>query len=124
MAKFLMCRICKNIAGMVEEGKGTLSCCGESMNQLVANTVDASKEKHVPVAAVNGNTVTVTVGSAPHPMEAAHYISFIYLETENGGQRKKLEPGDAPTAEFSVINDKPRAAYEYCNLHGLWKVDI
>ncbi len=91
------------------------------MTELSTNTVDASQEKHVPVVTVDGGMVTVEVGSAPHPMLEEHYIQWIYLKTEQGVQRKCLKPGTAPKAVFSLADgDKAVAAYEYCNLHGLW----
>jgi superoxide reductase len=122
--KFFICKHCGNLVGMVLNKGVPLVCCGEEMTELVANTVDASTEKHVPVVKVEGNTLTVTIGSVPHPMEQAHYIQFIYLETKKGGQRKSLNPGDEPKAVFAVIDDEPVAVYEYCNLHGLWKTDL
>ena len=87
--------------------------------ELVANTVDAAQEKHVPVIEVSGDTVTVKVGSVEHPSLDAHYIEWIVLVTEGGFQMKWLKPGMKPEAVFKVT-DKPVAAYEYCNLHGLW----
>ena len=88
------------------------------------NTTDAAGEKHVPVISVDGNVVTVTVGEVEHPMLEAHYITWIMLETEQGRQRKTLKPGDRPVAVFALTEgDKPVAAYEYCNLHGLWKAE-
>ena len=94
------------------------------MEAMVPNTTDAANEKHVPVVTVEGNVIKVKVGSAEHPMQPEHFIQWIYLETENGGQRKALKPGDAPKAVFVVEDDKPVAVYEYCNLHGLWKKDL
>ena len=90
--------------------------------ELIANTVDAAFEKHVPVIEVAGDTVTVKVGSVEHPMLDAHYIEFIVLVTEGGMQMKWLKPGMKPEAVFKTT-DKPVAAYEYCNLHGLWKAE-
>ena len=90
--------------------------------ELIANTVDAAQEKHVPVIEVNGETVTVKVGSVEHPSLPAHYIEFIVLVTETGIQMRWLKPGDKPEATFKVT-DKPVAAFEYCNLHGLWKAE-
>ena len=90
--------------------------------ELIANTVDAAQEKHVPVIEVNGETVTVKVGSVEHPSLPAHYIEWIVLVTESGFQMKWLKPGDKPEATFKVT-DKPVAAFEYCNLHGLWKAE-
>ena len=91
--------------------------------ELVANTVDAAQEKHVPVIEVSGDTVTVKVGSVEHPSLDAHYIEFIVLVTETGMQMKWLKPGMKPEAVFK-ITDKPIAAFEYCNLHGLWKAEV
>ncbi len=91
--------------------------------ELLANTVDAAFEKHVSVIEVVGDTVTVKVGSVKHPSLDAHYIEFIVLVTEGGMQMKWLKSGMKPEAVFKVT-DKPIAAYEYCNLHGLWKATI
>ena len=90
---------------------------------LIANTVDAAQEKHVPVITVDGETVKVAVGSVEHPSLPAHYIEFIVLVTETGMQMKWLKPGDKPEAIFKVT-DQPVAAFEYCNLHGLWKAEV
>lgn len=91
--------------------------------ELTANTVDAAQEKHVPVITITGDEVKVAVGSVEHPSLPAHYIEFIVLVTETGMQMKWLKPGDKPEATFKV-NEKPVAAFEYCNLHGLWKADV
>lgn len=124
-AKFYICRVCGNIVGLVHAGGGPLSCCGQPMEALVPNTTEAAQEKHVPVISQDGAAVTVKVGSAAHPMTEAHLIQWIYLETKQGGQRKKLYAGDAPEAVFAMApGDAPVAAYAYCNLHGLWKADI
>jgi len=94
------------------------------MAELVAGTTDAAVEKHVPVVEVNGSTVTVTVGSTEHPMLEEHYIEWIVLKTAQGNQRKALKPGDAPKACFEICEgDTVEAAYEYCNLHSLWKTE-
>lgn len=112
------------MVGMIEDAGVPLMCCGDEMTELVPNTVEASAEKHLPVVSLTGNEVTVEVGSVPHPMEDGHHIAFIYLETECGGQRKALKAGGEPKATFSLAGDKAIAAFEYCNLHGLWKTDI
>jgi superoxide reductase len=122
--RFYICKHCGNLVGMIISSGVPIICCGEEMTELVANTVDASREKHVPAVTVEGDKVTVKVGSAPHPMLEEHYIMWVYLQTEKGGQRKCLKPGEAPEAVFALSGDKPVAAYEYCNLHGLWKADI
>ena len=90
--------------------------------ELVANTTDGAHEKHVPAISITDNTVTVKVGSVEHPSFPAHYIEFIVLETNTGIHTKWLKPGDKPEAEFK-INEPVIAAYEYCNLHGLWKAE-
>ena len=99
-------------------------CCGSKMTEIKAGSVDASREKHVPVVDVSGNLVTVTVGSVIHPMSEEHSIEWIYLLTEQGGQLKYLAPGSEPRAVFAIDGDKPIAVYAYCNLHGLWKSEI
>ena len=123
--KFLRCRTCGRLVMALPGGKESADCCGEgSAELLTANTTDASQEKHVPVIEAKGGKVTVRVGSAPHPMVAEHYIQWIYLQTKNGGQFHFFAPGDAPEATFALAEeDAPVTAYEYCNLHGLWKAD-
>lgn len=119
--KFFICKKCGNIVGMVYDSKQPLSCCGEAMQELVPNTVDAAKEKHVPAICIDGNQVHVHIGSTEHPMAPEHYIEWVYLQTNQGGQRKLLHPGAKPQVVFSLTQDDfPIAAYAYCNLHGLW----
>ena len=92
------------------------------LSKLNANSTDAATEKHVPCVAIEGNKVEVTVGSVPHPMLEEHYIAGVYIETKLGGQFRTLHPGEAPSASFVLAEgDEFIAAYEYCNLHGLWK---
>ncbi len=111
---------------MLIGGKGTdISCGGKPMSFLQANTTDAAQEKHVPQVTVEGKKVFVKVGSVEHPMTDAHLIQWIYLQTKRGGQYVHLSATDKPEAEFIVADgDEPVAAYEFCNLHGLWKADI
>lgn len=90
------------------------------LTEIVANTVDAAKEKHVPIIAVDGDVVTVQVGEVEHPMAEDHYIQFIALETSAGLQYAPLKPGDKPVATFALNGAQAVAAYEYCNKHGLW----
>ena len=124
-SKFYICRHCGNIIGMVEDKGVPVMCCGEKMQALEPNTVDAANEKHLPAVSVEANTVKVNVGEVSHPMQDVHYIQWIYLETEKGGQRKVLKPDEAPEAIFALTDDdKPVAAYAYCNLHGLWMTEI
>ncbi|MGE4453421.1 MAG: desulfoferrodoxin family protein [Sphaerochaeta sp.] len=121
---FYICKHCGNIAAKVVDRGPKLSCCGEEMIPLKANTVDAAQEKHVPVVTVEGNTLSVNVGSVDHPMTQEHHIEFIYVQTEKGGLRKALPVDGKPKATFAIDDDKVIAVYEYCNLHGLWKVDL
>ncbi len=114
------CEVCGNIVEVVHTGKGQLVCCGQPMKLMVENTVDASKEKHVPVIEKSGNKVTVKVGSVAHPMEEKHYIEFIELMADGKVYRKFLKPGEAPEATFEVTAAQ-LTAREYCNLHGLWR---
>ena len=122
--KFFICKHCGNLIGLINNKGVPLVCCGEKMTELVANTVEASAEKHLPSVAVSGDSISVMVGSVPHPMEEAHSITFVYVETERGGQRKCLSVGEEPKVSFAFADDKPIAAYAYCNLHGLWKTEI
>ncbi len=122
--KFYICKHCGNIIGMIQSSGVPIVCCGENMAELKANTTEASTEKHLPVVSVEGSTVTVKVGSVAHPMIAEHLIQWIYLETDKGGHRMCLHPGEEPQAVFCLKNEKPIAAYEYCNLHGLWLTKV
>ena len=124
-SRFYLCRKCGNLIGMVHSSGAEVYCCGEPMQQLKANTTDAAVEKHVPVVEVKGNSVSVRVGSATHPMTEEHFIQWIYLQTEQGAQRKNLTPGSAPEAVFELAGgDKLVAVMAYCNLHGLWAAEL
>ena len=123
--KFYRCRHCGNVIQKVVDSKVPVVCCGEKMEELVPGTVDASLEKHVPfVTRIDENTLRIQVGSVEHPMLPEHHIEWILLETKKGFQIKYLEPGDAPEAKFILSDDEAVAAYEYCNLHGLWKKEL
>lgn len=123
--KFYICNHCHNIIAYVSPSGVPVVCCGENMQEIIPNTTDAAGEKHVPVIKVDGQKVTVTVGSVNHPMLPEHYITWIALETKQGNQRKELSPGMEPSAEFMICEgDELVAAYEYCNLHGLWKAEV
>ena len=123
--KFYVCNHCGNIVQYVKNKGVPVVCCGEKMTELIPGTSDGAAEKHVPAVKVDGSRVTVTVGSVEHPMLDAHYIEWVILETEKGYQKVELKPDQPPVAEFVVAEgDKPVAAYEYCNLHGLWKAEI
>jgi superoxide reductase len=114
------CEICGNIVEVLHTGKGQLVCCGQPMKLQVENTVDASKEKHVPVVEKIEEGIKVKVGSVPHPMEEKHYIEWIELIVDGKVYREFLKPNTQPEAVFCVKGEKITAR-EYCNLHGLWK---
>jgi len=120
--KFFVCKHCGNIIGMIHSSGVPIICCGEEMGEMKANTSDGSTEKHVPVVTVEGNKVVVEVGSVAHPMVPEHFIAWICLVTDKGRQRKELKAGDKPQAVFFIEEgEKVVEAFEYCNLHGLWK---
>ena len=122
--KFYICEKCGNLVGVINASGVPMKCCGQNMTALVPGVVEASHEKHIPVVEVDGDRVRVSVGSVIHPMSVEHSILWIYLETDKGGHRYSLRPDEAPVAEFVLSNEKPIAAYAYCNLHGLWKSKI
>lgn len=120
---FNSCAVCGNIVELIKNGGGKLVCCGKPMTKLEVNTVDASKEKHVPAAARQDEKILANIGSEIHPMLDKHYIEWIALVTDNSIERVFLSPGDEPKAVFC---EKPENAgvYAYCNLHGLWKATV
>lgn len=113
------CNVCGNIIEVLHTGKGALVCCNQPMELMTENTVDASKEKHVPVAVEQNGTVKVSVGSAAHPMEEKHYIEWIQIIDGENSRRTFLKPTDQPAAEFACFGGTVKAR-AYCNLHGLW----
>ncbi len=115
------CEVCGNMVEMVHAGAGELVCCGQPMKLLKENTVDAAKEKHVPVIEKTAGGVKVSVGSVPHPMEEKHYIEWIELVVGAKVLRQFLKPGQPPSAFFEGVKAESLSAREYCNLHGLWK---
>ena len=122
--KFYCCPHCGNLVEMVNDAGVKPFCCGQKMNELIPNTVEASGEKHIPAVTVKENIVEVNVGSVDHPMVDVHWIEWVQLVTEKGSQRKYLNPGEAPNVKFWLGDDKPVAVYAYCNLHGLWKTEL
>lgn len=121
--KFYKCPHCGNVVTKMVDSGVPVVCCGKPMEELVANTVDASVEKHVPhVVEKEKGVLKIEVGSVHHPMTAEHHIVFIYVETENGGVAVNLK--EEPVAEVCVCKDRVLAVYEYCNLHGLWKREM
>lgn len=116
------CALCGNVVEVLFAADGELSCCGQPMKLMVEGSVDASKEKHVPVLEADGTGCKVKVGSAPHVMEDKHWIEWIEITKADGKRFKQfLKPGDAPEAHFCVPADQVASVREYCNLHGLWR---
>jgi superoxide reductase len=126
--KFYRCNHCGNLFAVLNDAGVTPICCGEPMQLLVADSVDAAAEKHVPVIkrdAEKKHKVYVEIGSVPHPMTPEHYIEWIAIEVEGKLQFALLTPDSEPKAVFAVKdNSVPITAYEYCSLHGLWKAEI
>lgn len=120
--KFYICEHCGNIVTYVRSSGVSAMCCGQKMTELVPGVSDGAAEKHVPVISAEGRTVTVKIGEVAHPMLEEHSIQWIALETKEGTQIKYLKPGMKPEAEFALsAEDEVIAAYEYCNIHSLWK---
>ena len=114
------CELCGNIVELLHLGGGELVCCGQSMRLVSENSIEASKEKHIPVIEVVSNGIKVKVGSIAHPMEEKHFIEWIEISVDGKVCKKFLKPGDAPEAVFPVSGEVI-SARAYCNLHGLWK---
>ncbi len=114
------CDVCGSIVEVLHEGEGELVCCDKPMRLFVENTVDAAKEKHVPVVERTADGIKVKVGSIAHPMEEKHYIEWIEIVADGKAYRQFLKPGDVPEALFNTAAEQ-LTAREYCNLHGLWK---
>ena len=122
--KFYICRHCGNLVHMIHDAGVPMICCGQKMDELLPNTVEASGEKHLPAVTVEDGAVHVNLGSINHPMIPEHYIEWIYVQTENSGHLKIRKPGDDPSAAVCLGDDKPLAVYAYCNLHGLWMTEV
>lgn len=121
---FYKCEHCGNIVQVVYGAAVPVMCCGQKMTELVPNTTDGAAEKHVPVVVKDGSKITVTIGSVDHPMVDAHFIEWVYVETDKGYYRKPLNPGEAPSVEFELGKEELKEVYAYCNLHGLWKAAL
>lgn len=117
-----LCDHCGNLALMLDNSFVVPECCGDRMLKLVANTVDAAHEKHVPVLHCEDRAIHIAVGETPHPMTDAHHIEWILLLTDLGLHARRIPVGCEPAADFMLTEgEKLIAAYAYCNLHGLWR---
>lgn len=122
--KFYKCPNCGNVAMMAVDSGVVPHCCGKEMMLLLANTSDASEEKHLPVVQWLGeHKLSVEVGEKEHPMLDAHYIEFVCVITSKGIVLHKLCPGHSPLTCFR-LRGTPLTVLSYCNVHGLWQSDI
>ncbi len=152
--KFYSCEDSGGIITFIDKGENSLKCLGDSIIEIKANSVDASKEKHVPVIEIEGSKIIVKVGSVPHPMVEEHFIEWIAIAVDNKLEFEYLKPGMEPMTEFVRYVQKEKVAYTgendavvpnceasdcnfdyneiktkivvfaYCNIHGLWKAEI
>lgn len=120
---FYQCKECGNMVIETVDGEGTLECCGKPMEKVVPNQ-DGAPEKHVPDVQIKDDVLMVNIGAEDHPMIDVHYIPWIYVVTDKGVMVKCLKPGDEPHADFVLGGQEPKEVYEYCTVHGLWKVDL
>ena len=119
--KIFKCKKCGKIIIVAKDTTSNTTCCGEEMVELIANTVDAAVEKHVPVVDIEESSIVVTCGEVIHPMEEKHFIEWIGIQTKFGFMFRELAPGAEPKASFVLSEgDELVRAYAYCNLHGLW----
>lgn len=121
--KIYKCKKCGNIIELIEDGKGVLTCCGEAMEELIPNTVDAAAEKHVPYTVIEEDDVLyVKVGEVDHPMTDEHYITWVAAVYDDSVLKYNFKPGEVPEAVFDY--EEGMEVYAYCNLHGLWKKEL
>ncbi len=122
--RFYKCSHCGKIIAIVKETGVPVMCCGQVMNEIIADSTDAAKEKHVPKFIIDNNKIIVTVGDVEHPMTAEHSIEWVSIKTKQSNQRKVLSAGQKPQVTFAICEDDELiAVYAYCNLHGLWKAE-
>lgn len=122
--KVYHCSICGNLITPLHDAKVVPFCCGQKMEILTANTIDASQEKHVPQVEVKDGLVHIQIGAVLHPSVDAHYIMFIILLTNKGLHVRYIKPGQDPVATFQLKDEEPVSVFEYCNLHGFWKTAL
>ncbi|MDD5023153.1 MAG: desulfoferrodoxin [Candidatus ainarchaeum sp.] len=123
------CNVCGNIVEVVHSGVGQLVCCNQPMNLLKEfSHAEEKQEKHVPFIKekINEQHYVVQIGEVEHPMEEKHYIEWVEVIADDQVYKKFLKPGEKPIAEFKLPS-KPKNKLvfrEYCNLHGLWKLEL
>lgn len=122
--RFLICRHCGNVVGLLEDSGVPIRCCGEPMEHMVPNQKSDALQTHQPVVSRQNNRLHVCVGKSEHPMNTEHGIRWIYLSTTRGGHRKCPYPDQPPICEFELIDENPLAVFAFCNLHGLYQTDL
>ena len=114
------CKLCGQVLEVLDGGMPPV-CCGEPMTLQTPNTVEASREKHIPVIEVLGSGILVKIGSEPHPMTEEHYIEWIEVINGCYTNRYHFKPGDRPHVAFYVTMQPNLVVRAYCNIHGLWQ---
>lgn len=120
---FYVCESCGKMVVETVAGDGTLECCGKPM-KIAETNIDGAPEKHIPYCKIEGDILSVNIGEADHPMIDVHYIPWIYVVTDQGVLARCLKPGDDPHADYVLEGAKPLEVYEYCTVHGLWKIEL
>ena len=120
--KVYKCKRCGNIVDLINDGKGVLTCRGDEMMEVIANTLDAAHEKHVPFTDIEEDMVYVKVGEVDHPMSDEHYIEWVAAVYNDSVLKYIFKPGEVPEAVFDY--EEGMVVYAYCNLHGLWKKEL
>ncbi len=115
---FKKCNKCGALVEVINDchcGNCGINCCGEQMQVIRENSVDAAVEKHVPNYKAVGAYVYVNVA---HVMEDEHFIEWVALTSEKLSAKKFFKPGEEAVAVFPYIKGGKLLAY--CNKHGLW----
>ena len=126
MSKDFIVRRCAKCGAMVKVFKDCtcgsdcgIKCCGEKMEALIPNSVDAAAEKHVPTYEIKDGKIFVTVN---HVMEDEHYIEWISIVNDKKEITTYFKPGEEAKAHCKYVPGS--TIYSYCNKHGLWKADV
>ena len=115
--RFKKCKICGNVIWSFNDTGVT--CCGEVMGDIKANSVDAAFEKHVPTYIIEENKITISVN---HVMEEKHYIMWIMMVSNNEIMYKEFKPNEEAKVTFDYKGKV--SIYSYCNLHSLWSNEV
>lgn len=115
--KLKVCSKCNNLVRIINNSN--ITCCGETMQDVIPNQNIEIKEKHIPNYEKVGDKLVVSV---KHVMEDDHYIEWIIVQGKNTTYEKQLLPHEDAT--FTVPFEKGAYLYSYCNKHGLWKNEV